>query len=162
MPIPKMRGGQKMVEINIMIKEKEEKSWWENGVAFTSTECGSCCGGEPGAVWVTEDEQRRMAEHMGLSLKEYKERHTRKLFGRRSLNEAPNYDCALLRPEDKKYSVYVVRPMQCKLFPFWPSVFESRESWDFYAQTCPGMNQGKHFTRDEIEALLSQSPWADL
>src|SRR5207248_8895996 len=30
--------------------------WYQDGLAFTCTRCGKCCTGEPGFVWVTDDE----------------------------------------------------------------------------------------------------------
>lgn len=33
------------------------KYWWDkSGLRFECVMCGKCCGGEPGSVWVSEQE----------------------------------------------------------------------------------------------------------
>ena len=70
-----------------------------------------------------------------------------------SLQEKENYDCIFL--ENGGCRVYESRPRQCETYPFWAHVLEDRESWDREAQSCPGMNKGKLYTKKEIEEKLS-------
>lgn len=136
--------------------------WWREGVLFTCKGCGDCCAGEPGAVWLTEKEQKRIAEHLCLSDADFKGRYLKKFFGRTSLRECANYDCILLKRNPDMCSVYKVRPLQCRLFPFWPSVMRDKASWDYHASRCPGMGSGKLYTADVIAKLLQSAPWSDL
>ena len=32
------------------------EDWYAEGLRFACTGCGDCCTGEPGAIWVNEDE----------------------------------------------------------------------------------------------------------
>ena len=47
-------------------------------------------------------------------------------------------------------SIYPVRPLQCRTFPFWPEYLRSPESWDEAARRCPGVNQGRIYSKAEI------------
>ena len=136
--------------------------WWSEGVYFTCKGCGDCCGGAPGAVWVTPPEQKKMAEHFSLSEADFKSRYLKKFFGRTSLRECENYDCVFLKRNPDMCSVYIVRPLQCRLFPFWPSVMREKAAWDYYAARCPGMGSGKFYSAEIISKLLKNAPWPDL
>ncbi len=35
--------------------------WYQDGLAFTCTQCGKCCTGDPGFVWVTDEEIAALA-----------------------------------------------------------------------------------------------------
>jgi Fe-S-cluster containining protein len=38
--------------------------------------------------------------------------------------------------------IHPVKPVQCRLFPFWPELVENRVNWQNAAQSCPGINNG--------------------
>ena len=136
--------------------------WWSEGLSFSCVGCSRCCRGEPGAVWLDGSEGDRIAGFLGMSSEQFAEECTVEFAGRRSLREKKNYDCMFLERNPDKCSIYGVRPAQCSLFPFWPSVMKSRESWDEYAARCPGMNRGGLYSPAMIAELLNISPWPDL
>jgi len=81
-----------------------------------------------------------------------------------SLKEKSNYDCVFWGPEpavedrqgpERGCSVYESRPLQCRAFPFWSSVVNSRENWEMTAKDCPGVNRGTLHSRDSIEKWLA-------
>ncbi|WP_296458322.1 hypothetical protein [Rubinisphaera sp.] len=39
-------------------------SWYKDGLKFECTQCGNCCTGGPGAVWVSEEEIQAIAEYL--------------------------------------------------------------------------------------------------
>jgi Fe-S-cluster containining protein len=124
--------------------------WYEKGVSFTCTECGACCTGGPGAVWISEEDSKQIAALLDISLEQFYKTYTRLIDGRRSLLERSNYDCIFL--EGKKCSIYKARPVQCQTFPFWPTMLDSKENWDAAASYCEGINlPGRTWTREEIE-----------
>jgi Fe-S-cluster containining protein len=43
---------------------------------------------------------------------------------------------------DRGCSVHPVKPAQCRIFPFWPELVESRAEWRKTARYCPGLGQG--------------------
>jgi uncharacterized protein len=158
-----------------------KKPWYGDGLDFTCTQCGNCCGGAPGYVWINRDDIVRIAAFLNLSPEEMVNRHCRKIGGRWSLNEGPGpgseYDCTFLREEKvakrtasgeslalgrRFCSVYAVRPLQCRTWPFWRENLSSRKVWDHSAQRCHGMNHGnRHFTREQIEAIRDAEQWPE-
>ena len=67
--------------------------WFADGLRFTCTQCGKCCTGEPGFVWVTDDEVAAIAKFRGEPLREFVPLYTREVRGRRTLREKANGDC---------------------------------------------------------------------
>lgn len=56
-----------------------------------------------------------------------------------ALKDKPGtYDCIFLN-EDKKCSIYDVRPKQCVKYPFWDSIINSEENWNEEAESCEGI-----------------------
>ena len=51
--------------------------WYANGLEFTCTQCGKCCTGAPGFVWISEDECDAMAHRLGLEPVAFRRRYTR-------------------------------------------------------------------------------------
>jgi uncharacterized protein len=39
--------------------------WFKDGLHFTCTQCGKCCGGKPGYVWVNDEEIAAIAAFLG-------------------------------------------------------------------------------------------------
>jgi len=125
-------------------------SWYADGLHFACTRCGNCCTGEPGFVWVNDDEVRALAAFRGEPLEEVLGLYTRPEGGtRRSLKEKANGDCVFYDREEG-CTVYPVRPRQCRTWPFWACNTESPEAWAKAAATCPGMNQGDLIPAEEI------------
>jgi Fe-S-cluster containining protein len=69
-----------------------------------------------------------------------------------SLKEKANYDCVFW---DNGCTVYHARPLQCRTFPFWKDILASRGAWESAASSCPGMENGKLHSREEIESFLA-------
>ena len=128
---------------------ESEEPWYRDGLRFTCTQCGKCCTGEPGTVWVDEDELKKLAAFRGEPLREFVPLHTRKSRGRVTLREKANGDCVFY---DRKRgcTVYPVRPPQCRTWPFWESNLETREDWEATERVCPGSGEGELIPVEEI------------
>lgn len=125
--------------------------WYEEGLKFKCTECGKCCTGAPGYVWLSKDDIEQLCTHLNLSEKEFLESYTVQVENKYSLRENPiTYDCIFLK--GKACTVYKNRPQQCKKFPFWPDNLKSKASWDALEKVCEGINheEGKLYTKQEI------------
>jgi hypothetical protein len=138
------------------VNDAASTPWWvlDGGLKFSCLPgCRRCCGGAPGDVWLTAKEQAEIAARLNLSLKAFHAAYTRKYAsGRISLREQSNGDCILLGANG--CSVYENRPGQCRSYPFWPEIIESRRCWHREKKNCPGIGQGRPYAPDEIQALL--------
>src|SRR3954447_17828467 len=123
--------------------------WYKDGLRFTCTMCGKCCTGEPGFVWVTDEELAALAAFLGVPADEVRALHTRKSRGRRTLREKANGDCVSY-DRKKGCTVYPVRPAQCRTWPFWESNVDSPEAWERTTQICPGSGEGELIPAEEI------------
>lgn len=137
-------------------RKPRKRPWYADGLRFECQGCGACCRGEPGYVWVTTDEIREMAAHLGLAPKEFGRLHVRRVGFRRSLRERPDGDCVLWGGPERGCLVYPARPTQCRTFPFWKETLRSPAAWERVGERCPGVNRGRLFSLDEIEACRRQ------
>ena len=128
-----------------------EPLWYQDGLAFQCTGCGNCCSGDPGVVWVNPDELQKIAEFTGLTETELRLRHTRRVGKQISLTERESGDCSFLDRESRRCTIYPVRPVQCRTWPFWNSNLESPEAWKDGTRTCPGIGQGNFIPLEEIQ-----------
>lgn len=159
--------------------------WYAQGLKFTCTQCGNCCTGGPGFVWISDKEVTRLAEFLGLTPRQVLAKYCRKIGSRWSLKERRSseglYDCVFLteqaestpaprqaRPREpiplrrRGCSVYPVRPLQCRTWPFWDTNLASRQNWEHSSLRCPGMGHGtRHFTQKQIESLRDAPDWPD-
>jgi len=136
--------------------------WWEEGLRFTCLGCGRCCRGEPGAIFFTPEEEEKIATFLSLPVSEFRRRYVTSRWRAPSLKEKNNGDCVFYDAATDRCFIYRVRPLQCRLFPFWPALLESEEAWNQAAALCPGMNQGDFHTAREIRGLLGLNPFPDL
>jgi Fe-S-cluster containining protein len=123
--------------------------WYADGLAFRCTRCGKCCTGQPGFVWVNDDELRDIAEFRGEEVAEAEAQYTRLVGRRRSLREKPNHDC-IFWDSLAGCTIYAVRPRQCRTWPFWESNVVTPEAWDQTREICPGAGSGELISAEEI------------
>lgn len=133
------------------------EKWYADGLAFECTQCGNCCTGTPGYVWVTDDDVRAIAEHLDKPVGEIRLLHTRPARGKVSLTEFPNGDCTFFDPATRRCKIYPVRPVQCRTWPFWNSNLATPQAWESMQQACPGAGCGPLVNLEEIESRRTQS-----
>ena len=129
----------------------DQQAWYSGGLRFECTQCGACCSGEPGYVWVDEAEIAAMANEMKMSVDAFENKFVRNLGHDKSLVEYPDGDCILLDPETRNCLVYGNRPTQCRTWPFWDSTIKRKKYWKATCDVCPGAGQGKLYTFEQIE-----------
>ena len=127
--------------------------WYQDGLRFSCTRCGHCCTGEPGFVWVTDDELATIAAHRGETLDEVRTLYTRWTDRGRTLREKLNGDCVFY-DRHQGCTVYPVRPPQCRTWPFWDSNVATPEAWQRTCEVCPGSGQGELISAEEITLRL--------
>jgi hypothetical protein len=131
------------------------KTWWAGGLRFSCTGSGKCCTvhGDYAYVFVSRREERAIAEHLDVPLRQLRRQHTyRPGPGPRSLR-FPDGKCTFLR--GRQCSIYAVRPRQCRTWPFWEENLDP-EVWEReVAPFCPGVGHGRLYAAEEIEAVLA-------
>jgi uncharacterized protein len=125
--------------------------WFQGGLRFACTQCGNCCTGAPGFVWVNQEEIDALAARVEMTPAAFEAQHVRAVGIRRSLNEHPNGDCVFWQ-QGRGCTVYEQRPRQCRTWPFWDSNLGSPQQWDEVGTHCPGAGKGQLHTVEQIIA----------
>jgi len=129
--------------------------WYAKGLRFSCTECGDCCSGAPGYVWVTKAEIQAMADKLGITVAAFEKAFVRQVGIRKSLLERDDGDCVLLDPKTRRCRVYEARPRQCRTWPFWDSNLATPDAWKSTCEACPGSGRGKLYSLEEIATRLN-------
>jgi Fe-S-cluster containining protein len=140
-----------------MSPHEAEAPWYRGGLAFACTRCGACCTGAPGYVWVDEAQIARLAGHLGLDPAAFARRFVRRVGDRLSLIERPGGDCVFW-DRQAGCTVYPARPEQCRTWPFWAENLASEADWRDAGRGCPGIDRGRLYTVEEIQAAVRRSP----
>ncbi|NQV29209.1 MAG: YkgJ family cysteine cluster protein [Rhodopirellula sp.] len=130
--------------------------WYRDGLSFECTQCGDCCTGGPGYVWVEEDEIRAIADYLDKPIGEIRLMNTRPAHGRVSLNEYANGDCVYFDPKKRGCTIYPARPRQCRTWPFWNSNLSSEADWKGIQKGCPGVGKGNFVPLEQIQMLAAE------
>ena len=105
-----------------------------------NTCAGNCCIGESGYIWINQKEIQSLALHLNLSIDNLKFRYLNKIGYKYSIKEVQlasnNFACCFFNLEKRQCSVYDVRPVQCRTFPFWDYFKENEE--EVYKE-CPAI-----------------------
>ena len=137
------------------VAQLTKRKWYAEGLAFECTQCGNCCSGPPGYVWVTKEEVARIARFLGRKDDALDRQQVRRVGLKQSLTEKANGDCVFLKREGGKAlcSVYEARPSQCRTWTFWSENVESIDAWNRAGRNCPGMDRGKRHDFVALEEL---------
>ena len=68
-----------VMKLNVV--QTEEKPWYADGLTFTCSQCGNCCTGGPGYVWISDEEIGRLAKHLNISRAAVIEKYCRRSAG---------------------------------------------------------------------------------
>lgn len=110
--------------------------------AFNPAKCaecgGKCCIGESGYVFLTKAEMARITDFLGLDFGAFTRRFVRQIGQQYSLIEKPHSSglACVFFDDEKKCTIYPVRPSQCKKFPFW-DIFKNNANGAF--RECEGV-----------------------
>jgi Fe-S-cluster containining protein len=131
----------------------DDTPWFKDGLRFNCTQCGDCCTGAPGYVWVNKAEIEALAATLAISVVEFEQKYVRQVGMRKSLVEYANGDCVFLDASSRGCTVYGARPRQCRTWPFWDSNVRTPEAWAHTCEVCPGSGKGNLVP---IEQILKQ------
>ena len=122
--------------------------------------CTQCCDVE-GYVYISESDLRKAAKHLRLSEAEFEQRYVYRTRHLLRLRKPKGRQCHFL--QSGGCAIHPAKPTQCRLFPFWPELLESRRAWEQTGRRCPGIGKGElvqigtaHETASEMERAY---PW---
>jgi Fe-S-cluster containining protein len=141
--------------VDMKVTAVSDQPWFHQGLRFECTQCGDCCTGAPGYVWVNAEEIAALAAEVGLPLDEFQHKYVRRVGIRRSLVEFPNGDCVFFDNQSRRCTVYNARPRQCRTWPFWQSNVRTPEAWADTCSVCPGCGHGPLAPAEQILHQLS-------
>jgi Fe-S-cluster containining protein len=123
------------------------------------TGCTKCCRLR-GSVYLTEADLERAAQYLGLTAAEFEARHAVRYRHVLRLRKLPRGQdqCRFLTAEG--CSIHPAKPTQCRTYPFWPSLVESRARWTMESKFCPGIHQGPFVQINTAREIASELPRA--
>lgn len=124
-----LQRGQERVLDNFI--ENGAPKWMrqQDLLPFECTECGRCCRTQ-GSVVMDEEEVQSAAELLGMGVEEFKDAYaSHRLDGWIRLKD-DNDACVFLDQDTNHCQIYEARPLQCRTYPFWPSVVLSERAWN--------------------------------
>ena len=101
---------------------------------------------------MTKEDRIRMAKVLKLSTREFTKKYCEKEEGVFHLIDGPEGRCQFL--EGKRCGIYEGRPTQCRTWPFWPEVMDSKTWNKEVASFCPGVGKGRTWSKEEITEQL--------
>lgn len=105
---------------------------------FECTQCGECCKGY-GGTFVSPQEMANIAEYIGISLQDFRERYC-VLSGKKPvLGQGSDGYCIFF---NRNCTIHPVKPRMCRRWPFIDSLRVDINNWFIMADSCPGMNRG--------------------
>lgn len=111
-----------------------------DGFHFTCVPgCTNCCDQE-GYVYVTEDDVRHAAEFLAIPIDEFERKYVYRTKYTLRFRKPANSQCHFLTNGGCR--IHPVKPVQCRVFPYWPELIEDRQAWEATAGYCPGIGTG--------------------
>ena len=86
--------------------------FFDQGLHFECQQCGVCCTGDPGIIYVDRDEVPRIAEYLCVEVSLFIEKYLYPYRAGYSIKEHSDGRCLFY---DDRCSIYPVRPDQCKI-----------------------------------------------
>jgi Fe-S-cluster containining protein len=135
-----------------------QEPFYAKGLKFSCAKCSACCRYEPGFVFLSQKDFDVLAKALQMGYTQFMETFCRWIpylgdTERLSLREKSNLDCIFWK---EGCSVYEARPLQCRSFPFWPTVLHSKQAWKAAAAGCPGMGHGEIHSAGTVDCWLEQ------
>jgi len=58
-----------------------KQPWYHAGLKFKCTGCGKCCTGSPGYVFLTDEDEVRLADFLKMTISDFQRKYTRLFMG---------------------------------------------------------------------------------
>jgi hypothetical protein len=128
----------------------------KNRIRFECTGCGVCCTGDASRyVEAGPQEQEAIRDYLQVSRAWFR-RHYLTRVDDTTLGLRMTRGRCLFLQENGRCRIYTVRPAQCRTYPWWPEVVQSKTSWQNEARRCEGINRGRVIPLKKIVAGLKR------
>ncbi|MBN1620274.1 YkgJ family cysteine cluster protein [candidate division WOR-3 bacterium] len=126
------------------------KCFFENGIRFECQKCGACCDVEGGMVYLLESDLQKISSFLGISLPLFMEEYVTEDEDK-NLVIKDNHPSKCRFLDRKSCQIHLVRPVQCRTFPFWSTLLKDENAFNSLA--CPGIGRGKIIEADKIREM---------
>jgi uncharacterized protein len=133
---------------------RDRKYFFERGLHFECCHCGNCCNGDSGIIIVLNKEIGQISDYLALHRELFVERCLYPYLDEFSIREDDTGRCIFF---ENGCSIYPVRPLQCRTFPFWFTNLRSLGAWKKIIEDCPGTGKGRLYSKDEILEIIMAS-----
>lgn len=100
---------------------------------------GYCCCGESGTIWVTQPEILQISRFLKINHIDFMQQYLNRIDNRFSIKEQVaehGFECVFFDRIKRRCSIYAIRPLQCRQFPFWEHFRKNKEH---VVKECPGI-----------------------
>ncbi|HEY7115794.1 MAG TPA: YkgJ family cysteine cluster protein [Tepidisphaeraceae bacterium] len=115
--------------------------------------CTECCT-QKGFVYLTESDLVRAAEFLGMTAGAFERRYVYRTSRKMRLRVPRESTCPFLLSDG--CSIHPAKPTQCRVFPFWPELVDSRREWKKTARYCPGIGKGELIQIERARELSAE------
>ena len=123
--------------------------------------CTNCCT-QNGHVYLTEEDIGGMAGRLGMTREAFEGRYVNSKDDQPRLNMKLAERCHFL--EEGRCRIHQVKPLQCRVFPYWPENVRTKRAWHGLRKYCPGVGAGELVQIGEVrrEAEAYREAFPDL
>lgn len=101
--------------------------------------CTNCCE-QKGLVYLTEDDLKRAAAFVRMTPRAFEKKYVYRTAHEMRLRKPREKQCPFLL--EGGCGIHPAKPTQCRAFPFWGELLNSRKEWNRTARYCPGIGKG--------------------
>tara|TARA_Y100000294_G_scaffold2920_1_gene3107 strand:+ start:189 stop:647 length:459 start_codon:yes stop_codon:yes gene_type:complete len=140
-----------------MNKLNSRSYFFDKGIQFECQQCGTCCTGSPGTIYVDKSEILSIARFLQIPEEDLKEKYMYPFKNSYSIREHSDGRCFFY---NGKCKIYTARPMQCSIYPFWFTHLRSEKKWQSVSGECEGIGKGRLYSKKKIlEIAQTTFPW---
>jgi len=137
-----------------MEKFYDRSYFFDQGIHFECQQCGACCNGDPGIVYVDLDEVKHIAEYLSEGIHFFTDKYLLPLRAGYTIKEHSDGRCFFY---NNGCTIYPVRPLQCRTYPFWFENLRSSKKWKHVLRECPGIGCGPLYSREKILKIVQST-----
>ena len=132
-----------------------EENFYKNGIRFKCQSSSNCCisRGSYGYVYLSHKDVKRIANFFNISINTFKNKYCAVTNGYIHLKEInASSNCRFLK--NKKCSIYINRPSQCRTWPFWKENMNAKKWNENITKFCPGIGKGELYNKETIDKKI--------